>query len=421
MSPVAKVGDRAQHPDAEPTRLANGRGRAETDELAVNAVGEGTRELERIALPAAEDPGVAERRGRDVDDPHLVLCLVTLGDPERLTGGYLYHLRMAAAAARHRARIVFVSFPERPFPLAAGAAPRVLDRARRLGADAILLDSIAAAFAAPWLAAHRPTLPVVGVVHQPPGGIDHGPARRRLQAPLDRLAYQRARVVIVASELLADQLGAAGIARERICVVPPGRDVARPPGEPSDLRAGRTAAFLCVGNWIPRKGVLELLEAVARLPPDAATLHLAGDDQGDPAYAARVRRRLGRRDLAARVAVHGPVPREEVARLYADADAFVLPAFREPYGTVWGEAMAFGLPVVGWRAGNLPYLADDGREGLLVPPGDVDALARALRSLATNPSLKERLGQAAARRAAARPTWDESASRFFAAIGGALT
>jgi glycosyltransferase involved in cell wall biosynthesis len=53
------------------------------------------------------------------------------------------------------------------------------------------------------------------------------------------------------------------------------------------------------------------------------------------------------------------------AALYRAADVFVLAASREPYGTVWGEAMASGLPVIGWRVGNLPHLAKDEREGLL--------------------------------------------------------
>jgi glycosyltransferase involved in cell wall biosynthesis len=355
-----------------------------------------------------------------VNDSHLVLCLVTLGDPQRLTGGYLYHLRMAAAAPRHGARIVFVSFPDRPFPLPVAAAPRVIDRVRRVGPHAILLDSIAAAFAGPWLAARSPAVPVIGVLHQPPGGIDHGHVRTRLQAPLDRLAYRDARLLIVASDLLADQLGSAGVDRERIRVVPPGRDVAAAPAEPPDLRAGRPAAFLCVANWIQRKGLLELLDAFARLPPEAATLHLAGAEGAEPAYAARVRDRLASPDLAGRVMLHGELSREGVAHLYAGADAFVLPAFREPYGTVWGEAMAFGLPVVGWRAGNLPYLADDEREGLLLPPGDVDGLAGALQRLATDPPLRERLGSAARVRAAERPTWEQAAAQFFAAIRAAL-
>jgi len=124
----------------------------------------------------------------------LVVALLTLGDPGRLTGGYLYHVRMAEMAPAHGARLEFVSFPEHPFPLAALDAPAALRRARRLGARALVLDSIVAAFAAPWLALRplagfkpAPT-PLVGMLHQPPGGIDHGPLRTALQARLDRLA-----------------------------------------------------------------------------------------------------------------------------------------------------------------------------------------------------------------------------------------
>ena len=48
----------------------------------------------------------------------LLAALITLGDPGRLTGGYLYHRRLAELAPRHEARLDFVSFPDRPFPLA---------------------------------------------------------------------------------------------------------------------------------------------------------------------------------------------------------------------------------------------------------------------------------------------------------------
>src|SRR5689334_19278755 len=117
-----------------------------------------------------------------MDDSHLTIALITLGDPGRLTGGYLFHQRLAQLAPRHDSEIVFVSFPDRPFPLAALAAPSVLERIHAVGADVIVLDSIAAAFLGPWLAARPPTLPMVGMLHQPPGGIDHGPVRTAVQA-----------------------------------------------------------------------------------------------------------------------------------------------------------------------------------------------------------------------------------------------
>jgi glycosyltransferase involved in cell wall biosynthesis len=414
----ADVRDRAKDPEAEAAGIGPGpSGPVEADELAVDMARERASELQRIPLTAPEDPGRAEERRSDVNHSHLVLPLVTLGDPRRLSGGYLYHLRMADAAPMHGARIVFQSFPEWPFPLAALRGPALVRRLKELRASAVLLDSIAAAFAGPVLATRRLDLPVIAVLHQPPGGIDHGTVRTWAQAPLDRLALRRADLLIAASDHLAEQLVEAGVARSSLRVVPPGRDVAPPPAGPvQDLRHGRAAAFLTVANWLPRKGILELLEAFARLPADAATLHLAGDESAEARYEARVRSRLEKGDLTGRVVRHGSIARDDVAGLYRAADVFVLPAAREPYGTVWGEAMAFGLPVVGWRAGNLPYLAEDEREGLLVETGDVAALSQALSELAFDRALRARLGAAAKRRALTRPTWEDSAAHFFAAI-----
>lgn len=361
----------------------------------------------------------------------LSISLVTLGDPEQLTGGYLYHRRMADAAPAHDARVRFVSFPEAPFPGAALWGGRVL-REATLGSDVLLVDSIAAAFLGPRLALPlphrlppggraRPPVPVVAVVHQPPGGIDHCPARTRLQAGLDRLLYRRAARIVAASQALAEEYLAAGFPPAAITVVAPGRDVAPPPppGAPlPDLRAGRRAALLCVGNWVERKGLLPLLDAFASLPPGAATLHLVGRDDVEPAYAARVRARLAGGDLGRRVVVHGAVAKERVAELYAAADVFVLASTKEPYGTVYGEAMAAGVPVVGWRSGNLPHLAEDGREGLAVAPGDVGALTGALRRLVDDEALRRRMGAAARERAASFPTWAESAARLFSLLRG---
>jgi len=338
------------------------------------------------------------------------VLLVTLGDPETLTGGYLYHRRLARRAATHDAELRFASFPERVFPLP------VLHRAVIRGAgaaDVVVVDSIATAFAAPWLGDPR-LPPLAAMVHQAPGGIDHGGIRRRVQAELDLRAYRRMTAVMAASDALALDLVRAGVAQDKVSVVAPGRDVAgRAEGPPYDLRAGRDAALLCVANWVERKGILALLEALAAVPPPRAVLHLVGDQRADPGYARRVLRRLTEPDLAGRVVVHGPLSSEQVAGMYAAADAFVLPSTAEPYGTVYGEAMGAGLPVVGVDAGNLPHLARDGVEALIVSPGDVPALAAAIAALCERPELRARIAEAARRRAERLPTWDQCARLFF--------
>ena len=355
------------------------------------------------------------------------LALLTLGDPGRVTGGYLFHRRLADRAPAHGMEIAFASVPNLPLAWAMMAGPVWMRQKAFRRADALVLDSIAAAPAAPWLARLR--MPMVGMLHQPVGGMDTGRFGRELRAPFDRWAYRRARLLMVASDWLAQQLVATGIAEGRLLVVPPGKDPAAAYADPAgddpeagtgELRRHRRMAALCVANWLPRKGILELLEAVASLPDDLLMLHLVGETTTAGPYAARVRRRIARPDLQERVVVHGVVAAESVARMYRRVDVFALPSFEEPYGTVWGEAMAAGLPVVGWQAGNLPFLAEHEREGLLVRTGDVPALSRALELMATEPGRREAMGRAARARAASRPTWDETADLFFTAIGEAL-
>jgi glycosyltransferase involved in cell wall biosynthesis len=342
----------------------------------------------------------------------LTASLVTLGHPDRVSGGYLYHRRMADAGPAHGFSVEFYCFPEWPFPLPIAAGPSLLRRAA--SADVVIVDSIAAAYLGPWAPAAR--RPIVAVLHQEPGGMEGSTVRRRAQAPLDRLLYDRADLLIIASQALADAVREGGLRGEMV-VVAPGCDAPEAGAGPvPELRQGRATALLCVGNWVERKGILDLLDAFARLPEEAATLHLIGDPEADRGYGARVRARLARPDLSDRVVVHGALSRSTVARFYEGADAFVLASTVEPYGTVYGEALAAGLPVVGWRAGNLPHLAQDGEEGLVVPTGDVDALSAALLAIASDGELRARLAAGARARGVALPRWADSAAAFFSAV-----
>ena len=122
----------------------------------------------------------------------------------------------------------------------------------------------------------------------------------------------------------------------------------------------------------------------------------------------------------------GQVPREELPKLYASADALALPSvrtatFREPWGLVVNEAMQQGTPViaseqVGAAAGGLVV---DGRNGLVVPAGDIHALAGRIRALAMNPELRARLGEAARSdvRAFTPQAWVDGVRRALRAVG----
>lgn len=352
----------------------------------------------------------------------MQVTIVTEGDPDRMSGGFLYHRRVADLAGRFGASVRFASVPERPFPLAAVDGPAVM-RAAKAGADVVVVDSLASNTLGPWLAAGLGRrVPIVGSVHQGLGGIDVGRLRRAVQTRFDRAAWRRATHLIVASEMLAAELADGGLVLDDMTVVPPGRDVPsgdlpsvdQPAGTGPGLRQGRSAALLCVGNWLARKGIIEVLDAVARMPERSATLHLVGDEDVDAAYRHRVVERLGRADLGGRVVRHGIVDPGQMHALYGAADTFVLASTVEPYGTVYGEAMAAGLPVVGWAAGNLPHLATDGVEGRIVRTGDIAGLVAAMTSVTTDEALRKRMGRAALSRADKLPTWEETAERFVA-------
>ena len=87
-------------------------------------------------------------------------------------------------------------------------------------------------------------------------------------------------------------------------------------------------------------------------------------------------------------------------RCYAEAQVLCLPSRREGVPLVLLEAMSFGLPVIATPVGGIvDYVAHEDN-GLLVPPGDVDALAASIQALAADPELRDRLGEAARRRIA---------------------
>ena len=335
----------------------------------------------------------------------LVVSLVTRGSPTQVTGGHLYHRRMAEAASTRDAEIEFISASGLRNPL-------------RNAHGVVLVDSLTAWSVAPYvLAGRHRRAPIAAILHQPPGGVGQGALRTLLQRPLDQALYRRCDLLIAASTALGHELGDGyGLPADRICVVEPGSDLPIDRSASGDLRRGRRIALLCVGNWLPNKGVLELLEAVAVLPSELLTLHLVGRADVDPAYSARVNARLRAPDLTGRVVVHGAVTREEVGRLYGGADVFVLPSYAETYGTVFAEALSAGLPTVGWRSGNLPNLIEDGSEGSLVTPGDIDGLSAALQRLATDDEWRDARAKAALRRGATFPTWDDTADAFFGAL-----
>ena len=111
---------------------------------------------------------------------------------------------------------------------------------------------------------------MAAILHQPPGGIGQSRLRTVVQARLDlRLLPALCRLLLAASSGARRRRSSRSTASppDRVRVVEPGADLPTVAGPLPDLRQGRRIAVLCVANWLPAKGILELLDAVARTRP----------------------------------------------------------------------------------------------------------------------------------------------------------
>jgi glycogen(starch) synthase len=166
------------------------------------------------------------------------------------------------------------------------------------------------------------------------------------------------------------------------------RALAFSPSERHVVVAGR---LVSVGGT-EQKGVSVAIHAVSTLPK--WRLHVLGDGP----FRQELERLAERLGVASRVSFHGRLRRELALRYMNAADVVAMPSLYEPFGMVWLEAIAVGTPVVATQVGGPKEYLHSGRDCLLVPPGDVEALASALRQLGESPLLAESLALSAAQR-----------------------
>lgn len=216
------------------------------------------------------------------------------------------------------------------------------------------------------------------------------PDKSSAQITVQRAAYACAHVVVANCRAAADRLASERVAAKRIRVVANGIDPAAYCPRTHD---GPMRRIVTVANLRPEKAHDVLIEAavlVLKRCPDTEFVFA-----GDGAHRAHLEALARLRGVAGRVRFMGHC--EDVPRLLSESDLFVLPSRSEAFPNGVLEAMAAGLPVVASRVGGIDELIEHQRTGVLVPPGDVRALAFALLDLMQWPDHAVELGRAARR------------------------
>lgn len=210
---------------------------------------------------------------------------------------------------------------------------------------------------------------------------------RLLELVAERLnALKKYQALIVLSRYMKEQLIQAGINHEKIHIIPPfvhGLDLSYTP--PS-----RAREILFAGRIVWAKGILDLLDAMMKLPEDVR-LVIAGSGTMDEEITSRIHE-FG---LENRVEFTGWISHRDMGNLYRRCRMLVAPSrWQEPFGMVGLEAAAIGRPVVAYNVGGMNEWLKNGVNGLFVPAGDASELAEAIQRLLDRPEKAAEMGKA---------------------------
>jgi glycosyltransferase involved in cell wall biosynthesis len=293
--------------------------------------------------------------------------------------------------------VEILGIPPRRRPAASALA---LSRALRLFAPDVVhthlyFANVLGRLASYWIGAP----PVVTTLHNPDYTYE---AKRTplfwLRKLLDRTTGRRNAVLIAVSHAVAQDFR-RHMGWRHITVVPNGVDVDRfapgPRDDSIDLWPPGAPRLLSIGRLHAQKGHGVLLDALSELRAKGLSPPLLVAGTGP--LLQDLESLCARYGLADRVRFIGV--REDVVGFLRSTDVFVFPSLYEAVGVALLEAMACGCAVIASRTGGIAEVVEDGRSGLLVPPGDPQALASALARLAGDSRLREELGCQARRRA----------------------
>ena len=327
-------------------------------------------------------------------------------DPERPSGGNVYDRRvcqgLSAAGWQVHEHVVAGTWP-RPATDSLTALAAVV--AAIPDGSPVLVDGLVSSAAPKVLVPAARRLRLVVLLHMP------------LQDDAER-AVLAAAVGVVATSTWTRDVVCDGLDAGRVHVAEPGVDAdGLAPGTPEG------GQLLCVGAVTPAKGHDVLLAALAALVDLRWRCVCVGARRSDLSFEEQLARRIREHGLQGRVVLTGTRTGDELGASYRAADVLVHPSRADTYGMVVAEALVRGLPVVTTTVGGLPdtlgRLPDGSRPGLLVPPGDPDALAQALRRWLADPCLRGELRSSAVRRRESLTGWDTTTDRVARVLTGA--
>ncbi|WP_080505268.1 glycosyltransferase family 4 protein [Halorubrum aethiopicum] len=359
--------------------------------------------------------GEASEADEGADAPHV--GIVVYGDLDARSGGFLYDRRLADHLAARGWTVEVVSLPERSYrrSLLTNLAPGLVDRLERF--DVVVED----AYCGPslFLANRRVGTPVVALVHYLRSAVVGEAVGDRAVRAIERDYLRTADAYVFNSrptrEAVAELCGVDDTGEQPpfpgIVAPPAGDRLGTAPALSGDRLTRDPFRVVAVGNVTPRKGITTLIRGLSLLDDGIDwRLRVVGDVGVAPEHVASLRALADRRGVADRVAFAGRVDDDALREELRSAHLLAVPSRYEPFGIVYLEGMAFGLPAIASANGGASDFVGD-HNGALVPPDDAEAVADAVGPLARDRDRLRRLSEGARETFREHPTWEETCGR----------
>ncbi|MEW6178422.1 MAG: glycosyltransferase family 4 protein [Chloroflexota bacterium] len=344
--------------------------------------------------------------------------LVIYGSLNSLSGGYLYDRKLVEVLQKHGDEVEIISMPWRNYAyhLSDNFAAGWQKRFQNLDVDILLQDEL-----------NHPSLflinehikgivkyPLISIVHHLRWLEAHPPILRWLYRQVERRYLRSVDGFVCNSQTTLRMIRMLVNEKKPAIVATPGGDAL--PGGTSRANQNaysheRPIQFIFVGNWIPRKGLDVLVSALGNLQSFNWCLMMVGRTDLNPSYQRKILKLIKRSGLSGRITIYGPLPDEQLVKVWQKADVLIVPSQYEGFGIVYLEAMRFGVIPVAGSNGAAGEIIQSGVNGFLVDPESPHELSVILKNLLEEPQKIPALKQAARKRYAQFPGWVESMSK----------
>lgn len=350
----------------------------------------------------------------------MYIGLIIYGRLDTLTGGYIYD-RMLAEQLRQRGhRVEVVSLPRRHYVrnLLDNFTPGLVTRLASAGYDLLLQDELI--HPSCWRINRRLknacSCPIIAIVHQVLCRQPRSGLLNRLYERVERTYLNSVDAYIYNSNSTRRNVERLARNAQRSMVAFPAGNrlgsLASTDQVESRASAPGPLKLIQVGNLLPNKGLLTLIEDLANLPAKNWRLTVVGSLEIDPVYFRKVEKLVAAANLDSRVAFLGQKDGPELVSHLSQSHVFVMPYSHEGFGMAYLEAMGFALPVIASADGAVKEFVKPERNGFLVDPADRDKTLSCLNRLHRDRQLLIDMSRAAWKAFQEHPRWDHTVERI---------